>query len=154
MQNVGQVARPVARTSLGPISFADTPKATARFWPQLGLCTLHFVGRSAHTLLGPFILMLRLVDHTLCFDQLYSCTVIMSSSLCTPVRHFVVNSAHTLLRPVCCLTLPTHTRGAHTVLGSVVLLYIYTLVQSLYNCTLASASLASVFSTNHIRVLI
>ena len=69
-------------------SFADTAKATAR----------------AHTLLGPSILMLRLVDQTLCFDQLYSCTVIMLSILCTPVRHFVVTSAHTLLGPVCSTT--------------------------------------------------
>ena len=66
--------------------------------------TLHFFITSAHTLLCPFIIMLRLVDHTLCLDQLYSCTVIMLSRPCTPVRHFVVTSAHTLLRPVCCLT--------------------------------------------------
>ena len=55
------------------------------------------------------------------------------------------------------LTLPAQTRGAHTVLGTVVLLYIYTVVQSLftlYNCTLASTSLASVLSTNHRRALI
>ena len=66
--------------------------------------TLLFVVESADTLLGPFILMLRLVDQTLCLDQLYSCTVIMLSSLCTPVQHFVVTSAHTLLGPVCCTT--------------------------------------------------
>jgi hypothetical protein len=58
----------------------------------------------------------------------------------------------------------THTRGAHTVLGSVILLYIHTLVQSLfsgnvyttalYNCTLASASLGPVSSTNHRRASI
>ena len=30
------------------------------------------------------------------------------------------------------LRLPTHTCGAHTMLGSVVLLYVYTVVQSLY----------------------
>ena len=55
------------------------------------------------------------------------------------------------------LTLPAQTRGAHTVLGTVVLLYIYTVVQSLftlYNCTLASTSLASVLSTNHRRASI
>ena len=50
------------------------------------------------------------------------------------------------------LILPTHTCCAHTVLGSVLLLYIYTVVQSLLtigpsttalsNCTLGSASLA------------
>ena len=33
------------------------------------------------------------------------------------------------------LTLPSHTRGAHTMLGSVVLLYVYTLVQFVYACT-------------------
>jgi hypothetical protein len=32
-------------------------------------------------------------------------------------------------------TLPTHTRGAHTMLGSVILLNVYTAVQSLYACT-------------------
>ena len=37
--------------------------------------------------------------------------------------------AHTLFSPICC-TPPTPTRGAHTVLGSAILLYIYTLVQS------------------------
>ena len=31
--------------------------------------------------------------------------------------------------------LPTHTCGAHTVLGSVVLLYVYTVVQALYTRT-------------------
>ena len=61
--------------------------------------TFLFVVTSAHTLIGPFILMFRLLDQTLCLDQLYSCTVIMLSSLCTPVRHFVVTSAHTLLGP-------------------------------------------------------
>ena len=35
----------------------------------------------------------RLVEYTLCFDQLYSCPVIMLSSLCTPVGLFVVTSA-------------------------------------------------------------
>jgi hypothetical protein len=32
------------------------------------LYTLFFVVTSAHTLLGPFILLLRLVDHKLCLD--------------------------------------------------------------------------------------
>jgi hypothetical protein len=41
-----------------------------------------------YTLLGPFILMLMLVDQTLCLDQLYSCTVMIVSSLCTPVHYF------------------------------------------------------------------
>jgi hypothetical protein len=59
---------------------------------------------SAHTLLVPFIHLLRLVDQTLGSDQLYGCTVIMLSSLCKPERHFVVTSAHPLLDPVCCTT--------------------------------------------------
>ena len=56
--------------------------------------------------------MLKLVDHTLFFDQLYS--------------H---NASPSLLYN---LRLPTHTFGAHTVLWSVVLLYIYILVKSLF----------------------
>ena len=107
------------------------------FHPIGSMYSLLFVVMSAHTLLGPFILMLRPVDQTLCLDQLYSCTIIMLSSLCTPVRHFVA---------FCCthfdwpsllynLTLPTHTCGAHTLLGSVVLLYINTVVQPRYTCT-------------------
>ena len=35
--------------------------------------TLFFVVMSAHTLLGPFILILRLVDQTLRLDQFDSC---------------------------------------------------------------------------------
>ena len=43
------------------------------------------------------------------------------------------------LRPICYnLTQTTHTCGAHTVLGSVVLLYIYTLVQSLFTLGLCT----------------
>ena len=77
--------------------------------------TLLFVVTSAQTLLVPFIHMLRLVDQTLCSDQLYSCTVIMLSSLYTPVQHFVVTSAHTLLDPVCCTTCQyLHTLVVHT----------------------------------------
>jgi hypothetical protein len=148
---------------------------------KLGLiCTnLHFVVTSTRTLYGPFILMSRLVDNTLCLDQLYSCTVIMLSSLCTPVRHFVVTSAHTLIGLICCTTwkdlhtlvisyanwcyaMTINTCVARTLLGSVVLLYfnpvsvrsrtVYT--TALYNCELASDSLASVLSTNHRRASI
>ena len=61
--------------------------------------TLFFVVTSAHTLLGPFILMLRLVDHTLCLDQLYGVTLVLLSSLCTHVPHLFVTRAHTLLGP-------------------------------------------------------
>ena len=39
------------------------------------------------------------------------------------------------------LTLPTQTCGAHTMLGSVVLLYIYTVVQSLYTCAVEPVNL-------------
>jgi hypothetical protein len=55
---------------------------------------------SAHTLLGPVILMLRVVKNTLCLDQLYGCTVILLSSLSTLVWHFVIFSAHNLIGPV------------------------------------------------------
>ena len=48
--------------------------------------------------------MLRLVDQKLWLDPFYSCTVIISSSLCISVRHFAVISAHTLLGPVYCTT--------------------------------------------------
>ena len=99
--------------------------------------TLRFIVSSAHTLLGPFILMLMLGS----FVQQYSHNVIQSVNNCTAFyccqcTHFAQPS---LLYK---LTLPIHTRGAHTVLGSVVLLYMYTLVQSLFtlwdcvhNCT-------------------
>ena len=97
--------------------------------------TLLFVVTNAHTLLGPFILMLRLLDQALYLDQLYSCTVIMLSHLCRPVWHFAVMGAHTLLSPIC--STPWHhlrlLSCAHTVLGSAILLYIYTLVQSLFS---------------------
>jgi hypothetical protein len=53
-----------------------------------------------------------------------------------PIHTYVVTSAHTLLGPGCCKSwnylVPTHTLCVHTVLGPVVLLYIYTLVQSLF----------------------
>jgi hypothetical protein len=110
------------------ISFADTLKATAHvLTPKGSGYTLLFVVMSAHTLLGPFILMLRLVDQTVYMDQLYSC-------------HNSIQSVYTCTAFCCCwcshftwssflynLSLPTHTCGANTVLGSVVLLYIYTL---------------------------
>jgi hypothetical protein len=43
---------------------------------------------------------MRLVEQILGFDQFYSCTVVLLSSLCTPVCHFLNTSAHTLLGPV------------------------------------------------------
>ena len=62
------------------------------------------------------------------------------------LAQFVVQLTYTYL------ILITHTFGAHTVLGSVLLLYIYTVVQTLFtiglcttalcNCALGSASLA------------
>ena len=79
--------------------------------------------------------MLRILDQSLYFDQLYSCTVIMLSHLCRLVWHFAVMGAHTLLSPIC--STPWHhlrlLSCAHTVLGSAILLYIYTLVQSLFS---------------------
>ena len=93
--------------------------------------------------------------------QLYIHNVIQSVNTCTAFccykcTHFAWPS---LLYK---LTLPTYTHGAHTVFGSVALLYIHTLVQSmltmviayttaLYNSTLHSASLANVLLTNHRR---
>ena len=128
--------------------------------------TLLFVVTSAHTLLGPFILMLRLVDQTLCLDQLYSCTLIMLSSLCTPVEHFVVTSENTLLGPVCCKldTTYTHSWCTHCALISCTAVHLFVspvsvhsgtvYTTAMYNCTLARASLASVLSTNHRRASI
>ena len=59
------------------------------------LCTHvpHFVVTSAHTLLGPDILMFRLVEYTLCLDQLYSCTVIML--LCVHLYDILLLLVHT-----------------------------------------------------------
>ena len=91
-------------------------KSPSSFSNTIGsVSTLLFVITSAHTLLGPVVLMLRLVDHTLCLDQLYSCTAIMLSSLCTPVRHFVVTSANNLFGLVCFTTWHyIHTFVVHT----------------------------------------
>ena len=69
-----------------------------------------------------------------------------------------VTSANTFLGPVCCITWH-YLCGAHTLLWSVVLLYICTLIPAivhfrpvyttgLYNYSLASASLASVYVPN------
>ena len=105
--------------------------------PIGSLYTLLFVITSAHTLLGPFI-------------QLYSGNFIQSLYTCTAFCHYKCIHFE-WLSLLYILTLATHTCCAHTVLGSVVLMYIHTLVQSLfsgnlyttalYSCTLASASL-------------
>ena len=87
---------------------------------------MHFVVRRACTLLGPFIIMLSLEDHTLCLEQLYSCIVKLLSCLCTHAWHFIVATVHTLCLAQLPYNLTSHTRGAHTVLGSVLQLYIYT----------------------------
>ena len=112
------------------------------FTPVGSLHTLFFVVTSAHILLGPFTLMLRLLDQALYLDELYSCTVIMLSHLCRPVWHFAVMGAHTLLSPIC--STPWHhlrlLSCAHTVLGSAILLYIYTLVQSLFSLRMWSVN--------------
>ena len=115
----------------------------------LSVYTLLFVITSAHTLLGPFM-------------QLYTGNFIWSVFTCTAFCHYKCIHFE-WLRLLYILTLATHTCGAHTVLRSVVLLYIHTLVHSLfsgnvyttalYNCTLASASLASALSNNHGRAL-
>jgi hypothetical protein len=76
--------------------------------PIWSVHTLFFLVTSAHTLLGPFIVLLKLMDQTLCLDQLYNCAVIKLSSLCTPVHHFVVSSSHTLLGPVFAVQLDTN----------------------------------------------
>ena len=54
-----------------------------------------------------------------CTDILHHCTQLLCRQLCTALK----------LAPT------YYTCGAHTMLGSVVLLYIYTVVQSLYVCT-------------------
>ena len=120
--------------------------------PIWSLYTLLFVITNAHNLLGPFI-------------QLYSGNFIQSLYTCTAFCHYTCIHFE-WLSLLYILTLATHTHGAHTVLGSVVLLYIYIYLSpvsvhsgtayttALYNCTLASASLASVLSTNHRRALI
>ena len=43
------------------------------------------------------ILMFRLVEYTLCSNLLYDCTVILLSSLCTPVWHFVIVNTCTVV---------------------------------------------------------
>ena len=87
--------------------------------PIWSLYTLLFVITSAHTLLGPFI-------------QLYSGNFIQSLYTCTAFCHYKCIHFE-WLSLLYILRLATHTRGAHTVLGSVVLLYIHTLVQSLFS---------------------
>ena len=107
--------------------------------------------------------------HIICLAHSYVCwglwithfAWIISSSLCTPVWHFVLTSAN-LLGPVCCTSWQyLHTLVVHTLcLDQFYCCHIYTLDHSLftlglctqlhctvYNCTLASASLGNVFST-------
>jgi hypothetical protein len=115
------------------------------FNPIGSMYTLLFVITSLHTLLGPFI-------------QLYSGNFIQSVCTCTAFCHYKCIHFE-WLSLLYILTIATHTCVAHTVLGSVVLLYIHTLVQSvyttaLYNCTLAGANLGPVLSTNHRRASI
>ena len=97
-------------------------------------------------MLDSFILMLRLVDHTLCLDQLYSCTVIMLSSLCTPVWHFV-DTTYTHLWCTHCAWISCTAVHLYFSPVSVHSWTVYT--TALYNCKLVSAGFASVLSTNH-----
>ena len=76
-----------------------------------------FVIISAHTLLGPFM-------------QLYTGNFIWPVFTCTAFCHYKCIHFE-WLSLLYILTIGTHTCGAHTVLGSVVLLYIHTLVQSM-----------------------
>ena len=85
-------------------------KGHSLFWTQLGLCTLNFLLSGVHAL---------------CLVPLYNCTVIMSSSLCTPILLLTLShlSPNRSLR------------------------------DCVQNCTaqlaLTSASLTSLLSTNH-----
>ena len=72
-----------------------------------------------HTDIAPYI-----------YRYMYRYTVLLFTT-CTDGLHFCLHNC-TLLHN---LILPTHTCGAHTMIGSVVLLYVYTVVQSLYTCT-------------------
>ena len=97
--------------------------------------------------------------YTSCTDELYFCVHnsykrdthtntrtlhFIHIDYCTDILHYctqlVQMDCTSLYTTVHCLTTwrslqATHTCGAHTLLGSVVLLYIYTVVQSLYVCT-------------------
>ena len=88
------------------IHFRTPQRPQPVFNPQQGLYKVYFLLSRVNTLCfaDSLILILRLVDQTICLDQLYSCTIIMLSSLCTPVQNFVVTSAHNLLGPVCVTT--------------------------------------------------
>ena len=65
-------------------------KGHGPFTTPLRSLYMHIAVMSAHTLLGPFISMLSLEDHTHCFIQLCSSSVIMSLSLCTPVLYGIL----------------------------------------------------------------
>ena len=60
-------------------------------------------------------------------DLLYYCTQLVQMDW---TSNFCEHNCTLLYK----LMLPTHTAGSHTVLGSVVLLYVYTVDQSLYVC--------------------
>ena len=65
--------------------------------------TLNYVYFTPASLIAPLLKCnhrsINSMSNTPCLDQLYGCTVILLSSLCTPVRHFVITRAHTLLGP-------------------------------------------------------
>ena len=118
----------------------------------MGLCTFYLLLHKCAHLAWPI--------QTVYLDQLYSCTVVMLSSLCIPVRHLFVTSAHTLLGPVSY----THLWCTHCAWISFTAVHLYFSPASVYsgtvyktavyNCTLISASLVSVLSTNHRRASI
>ena len=107
---------------------------------------------SAHTLLGQFIIMLRLEDHTRCLVQLCSSSVIMSLSLCTPVLYgILLLIVHTLCLAQFVVQLNftyTHLWGTHFAWIGFTAVHLYfspvsahswtVCTTTLYNCTLGS----------------
>ena len=92
--------------------------------------------------------------YTTCTDELYFCVnnsykrdnhthtnivlyinIFMYRYYCTQLEYMDGISEVNICTLLYNLTLPTNTCGAHIMLGSVVLLYVYTVVQSLYACT-------------------
>ena len=104
---------------------------------------------SAHTFLGPFIIMLRLEDHTRCLIQLCSSSVIMSLSLCTPVLYgILLLIVHTLCLAQFVVQLDftyTHLWGTHCAWIGFTAVHLYfspvsahswtVYTTTLYNCT-------------------
>jgi hypothetical protein len=121
-----------------------------------------FVVTSAHTLLGQFILMLRLVDQTLFLDLLFICVQSKRYPFCVHLYGILLLLVQTLcLSQVVVQLDTTYTHCAWISCTAVHLYFSPVSVHSgtvyktaLYNCTLASAILAFVLSTNHRRASI